>query len=196
MMTVRQMQRLWDTRQFNRLAGDIAAQRIEGLAANELADHPAVAAAAWGLIRLEELNQPQAPLCRILINTLLARQEPDGGWGDVAVTALVLRALSLWQGNGPAVDRGMAYLAQLQQPAGIWPKIPIRRLSADALVSAFVMLELGDNPQFRAAVDFGAAVNWFQVHIEETDPAAQTLWTHARPRGVVHPQGTLFEPAN
>ena len=81
MMTVRQMQRLWDTRQFNRLASDISAQRIEGLAAQELADHPAIAAAAWGLIRLEELNQPQAPLCRILINTLLARQEPDGGWG-------------------------------------------------------------------------------------------------------------------
>ncbi len=196
MMTVRQMQRLWDTRQYNRLSEEISSQRIEAMAVRELADHPTIAAAAWGLIRLEELNQPHVPLCRILINALLSRQELDGGWGNVAVTALALRALSLWNGNGPAIDRGMSYLAALQQPAGIWPRIPIRRLSANALVSAFVMLQLGDNAQFRAAVDFNAAVNWFQFHASEADPAAQTLWTHACPRGVIRAQGTLFEPAN
>jgi hypothetical protein len=182
MMTVRQMQRLWDTRQFKRLVEEISSQRIEALAADELTDHPAVAAAAWGLIRLEELNQPQVPLCRILINVLVARQESDGGWGDVAVTALVLR--------------GMHYLAQLQQPDGIWPKIPIRRLCADAVVSAFVMLQLAENPRFRAAVDFSAAVNWFHLHVSETDAAAQTIWTHARPRAPLQSQGRLFQPSN
>jgi hypothetical protein len=196
MMTVRQMQRLWDTRQFKRLVEEISSQRIEALAADELTDHPAVAAAAWGLIRLEELNQPQVPLCRILINVLVARQESDGGWGDVAVTALVLRALSLWEGHGPAIERGMHYLAQLQQPDGIWPKIPIRRLCADAVVSAFVMLQLAENPRFRAAVDFSAAVNWFHLHVSETDAAAQTIWTHARPRAPLQSQGRLFQPSN
>ena len=196
MMTVRQMQRLWDTRQYKRLSEEISSQRIEAIAMRELAPRPAIAAAAWGLIRLDELNQPHVPLCRILISAILGSQDPDGGWGDVALTALALRALSLWNGHGPTVDRGMSYLAALQQPAGIWPRIPIRRLSADALVSAFVLLQLADNAQFRTAVDFNAAVNWFQFHACETDPAAQTLWTHARPRGVVRSQGTLFQPAN
>src|SRR5208282_2023285 len=107
MMTVRQMQRLWDSRQYSRLVDDLTAQRVEGLAVQELSARPAVAAAAWGLIRLEELNQPQAQLGRAWIAAILTRQESDGGWGDVAVTALCLRALSLWQGQGEAIERGM-----------------------------------------------------------------------------------------
>jgi hypothetical protein len=196
MMTVGKIQRLWNSKQYNQLVDELSAQRVEALAARELVDRPTVAAAAWGLIRLEELNQPQAPLCRVLITAILSRQEADGGWGDVAVTALALRALCLWEGHGPAIDRGMNYLAQLQQPAGIWPKIPIRRMSADALVSAFVMLELAGNAQFRATVDFVAAVNWFEMHASDNDSIAQTLWTHARPRGVIHNEPMLFQPAN
>lgn len=196
MMTVRQIQRLWDRRQYKHLVEDLSAQRVEGLAVRELADRPAAAAAAWGLIRLEELNQPQVPLCRVLIGAIIARQEADGGWGDVAVTALCLRALSLWDGQGAIVERGMNYLARLQQPTGIWPRIPIRRMSADPLVSAFVMLQLSDNSLFRSTINFAAAVNWFQGHILETDAAAQTLWTHVRPRGNLLAQGPLFQPTN
>jgi hypothetical protein len=196
MMTVRQIQRLWDSRQYARLVEDLTAQRVEGLAVRELSGHPTVAAAAWGLIRLDELNQAHAPLCRTLISTILIRQESDGGWGDVAVTAVCLRALSLSNGQGAAIERGMNYLAQLQQPDGIWPKIPIRRMSADPLVSAFVMLQLADHAGFRATVDFGAAVNWFMTHVSESDSATQTLWTHARPRGNLIAQGMLFQRAN
>jgi hypothetical protein len=190
------MQRLWDSRRYTRLVEELTAQRVEGLAAGELASRASVAAAAWSLIRLEELNQPQAQLGRTLIRAILACQEADGGWGDVAVTALCLRALSLWQGQGNAIERGLNYLAQLQQPEGIWPKIPIRRMAADPLVSAFVMLQLSDHEGFRAAVDFNAAVNWFRTHAPEMDAAARTLWAHARPRGSFAVQGTLFQTAN
>jgi hypothetical protein len=176
------MQRLWDARQYGRLLDDLIALRIEALAVKELADRPCAAAAAIALIRLEELNQPHVSLCPMLIRAIISQQEADGGWGDVAVTALCLRALSLWQGHGVAVERGLKYLANLQQPTGLWPKIPIRRMAADPLVSAFVLLQLGDNVLFRETVDFDAAVAWFQNHVMQAESTAQTLWSHARPR--------------
>jgi hypothetical protein len=182
MITMRQMQRLWDSRQYGRLLDDLIALRIEALAVKELAHRPCAAAAAIALIRLDELNQPYVSLCPVLIRTIVSQQETDGGWGDVAVTALCLRALSLWQGHGAAVDRGLKYLANLQQPTGLWPKIPIRRMAADPLVSAFVLLQLGNNELFRGAVDFDAAVSWFQNHGMQAESTARTLWSHARPR--------------
>lgn len=195
MMTVGHMQRLWNSGKYARLLDELIALRVEALAAAELAQRPYAAAAALALVRLDELNQPHAALCPTLLRAILAQQESDGGWGDVAVTALCLRALSLWHGHGLAIQRGMNYLAQLQQPAGIWPKIPIRRMAADPLLSAFVLLQLGDHEPFRAAVDFPAAVDWFDSHGPDIDPAAKTLWDHARPR-CAGAEFSLFQPHN
>jgi hypothetical protein len=182
MLTVRSIEKLWEARKYQHLFEDLITARVESPAAAELTQCPTASAAALALICLDEFHQSHAPLCPKLIRTLIALQESDGGWGDVATTALCLRALCLQNGQGPTIDRGMAYLANLQQPAGIWPKIPIRRMPADALVSAFVMLQLADNDQFRQATDFNAAFWWFESHRWSMEPAAQTLWDHARLR--------------
>jgi hypothetical protein len=181
MLTVRYIERLWDARRYDRLLHELIAPRIEAPAAGEFTQLPA-ASAALALIRLDELHQPYAPICRRLIRTLIALQESDGGWGDIATTALCLRALSLQNGRGDAIDRGMKYLAALQQPHGIWPKIPVRRMPEDALVSALTLFQLADNDLFRAAVDFDAACTWFESHRWMLESAAQLLWDHARLR--------------
>jgi hypothetical protein len=182
MLTVRHIEKLWNARKYSQILGELIAPRIEVAAGPELSQAESAAAAALSLIRFDELHQLHAPICSKLIRALLGLQEPDGGWGDVAVTALCLRALSLQNGHGIAIQRGIAYLANLQQPAGIWPRIPLRRMPADALVSAFVMLQLGDNEQFHLAVDFNAAYGWFETHRWTLDSASQALWDHARLR--------------
>jgi hypothetical protein len=182
MLTVRYIEKLWDAREYKRIVAELLAPRIESAAAEELRQSPSAAAAALALIRLDELHQVHVPLCSRLIRSLVALQEADGGWGDVAVTALCIRALSLQNGGGLAIQRGIAYLASLQQPGGIWPKIPFRRMPADALVSAFVLLQLADHGDFQAAIDFDAAFGWFESHRWTLDPAAKTLWDHARLR--------------
>lgn len=185
MQTVRYMQRLWDQRKYPRLLAELLDPRIERLAAAELSERPASAAAALALIRMDELNQSHAPLASMLIRALIASQDPDGGWGDVATTALCLRALSLTRGRGESIARGMQYLAALQQPGGLWPKIPIRRMPADALVSAFTLLQLADNELFRASINLDAATQWFDA-TSSIDSAARTLWDHARLRIPAH----------
>jgi hypothetical protein len=182
MLTVRHIEKLWDARKYLRVLEELIAPRIEAVAAEELKQAPTAAAAALALIRLDELHQPHASICPKLIRTLVATQESDGGWGDVAVTALCVRALSLQNGSGLAIERGVAYLAALQQPGGIWPRVPIRRMPADALISAFVLLQLADNDGFRGAVDIDAAFGWFESHAWSLDSASKCLLDHARLR--------------
>lgn len=182
MLTIRHIEKLWDARKPQRILEELIAPRVESMAGDELRQAPAAAAAALALIRLDELHQAHAPLCSRLIRSLLALQDADGGWGDVAVTALSARALSLQNGRGIAIERGIAYLATLQQPGGIWPKIPIRRMPEDGLVSAFVLFQLADNCDFRAAIDLDAAVGWFESHRWILDSETKALWDHARLR--------------
>jgi len=182
MLTVRHVEKLWNGRKFERLLDELLSPRVEALAGGLLGGSAAVAAAALTLVRLEEMNQSHVAICPKLIRAILAHRQLDGGWGDVAVTALCLRALCQNQGDGAAIDRGMEYLAMLQQPDGIWPRVPLRRMPADAMVSAFVLLQLGDNEKFRESVQFDAAVEWFEMHQGMIESAAQTLWRHARIR--------------
>src|SRR4051812_12048140 len=127
MQTVRQIQRLWDAKQYPRLARELMAARPEASlrAEAELARSNPVA--AMGIIRLDELNQTHVKLCRQLLNNVLLGQESDGGWGDAMTTALCVRALRCCDGHGEAVERGLKYLASLQKSEGIWPKEPLRR---------------------------------------------------------------------
>jgi hypothetical protein len=182
MLTVRYIEKLWDARKYDRLLEELIAPRVEAAVAGELIHNAMASASALALIRLDELHSPHAPICSRLIRTLIATQKSDGGWGDVATTALAVRALSLQNGRGLAIEGGMGYLAMLQQPAGIWPKLPIRRMPEDALVSAFTILQLGDNDLFRATVRIDAAFAWFDSHRWMLDPAALSLWDHARLR--------------
>ena len=180
-------------RKYPRIVEELIAPRVELAASAELSEAPTATAAALALIRLDELHQAHASLCPRLIRCLVTLQQADGGWGDVAVTALCIRALSLQNGRGMSIERGVSYLASLQQPGGIWPKIPLRRMPADALVSAFVLLQLADHGEFRKAVDFEAAFGWFESHRWTLDSPAIALWDHARLR--VPAQSTTRAPA-
>jgi hypothetical protein len=182
MLTVRYIEKLWEGRKYGRLLDELIGPRVEALAATELTETPSASAAAMALVRLDEMHQAHAPICGKLIRTILALQDSDGGWGDVATTALCLRALCLQNGAGLSIERGIQYLAALQQPAGIWPKIPIRRMPEDALVSAFVMLQLGDNSRFQEVGRFEAAVRWFGCRRGFLDENARVVWDHARLR--------------
>jgi hypothetical protein len=182
MMTVKQMERLWDGRKYQALRDYILSPRVESAFAEELSAGGSLSAAAMGMIRLDELNQTNVPLYGKFLRAVIAAQQADGGWGEIAVTALCLRALSVDEGRGATIGRGLAYLAQLQQPSGIWPRVPIRRMPEDAEVSAFVLLQLGEQEAFRLAVEFDEALGWFDANAESLSATARVFWAHAKLR--------------
>lgn len=186
MITVRQVERAWTARQYERLFRDLMAQRPEGMLHLDMSSQRALPAAALAIIRLDELSQSHVPLYAKLVKALISAQEADGGWGDLPITALCLRALLCGNGHGPAVERGLAFLANLQKTDGIWPKIPLRRMPADAFVSAFVLQQLGDRPEFQKAVRFSDAINWYTLNASGLDPETAALWRHASLRCRLH----------
>lgn len=176
MITVRQLERLWQEGAWQRIVRLCMETRPEESPRLSMALSQTAAAAAAAFIRLDELSQTHAPFCSRMIRAILAAQEADGGWADPLTTALCLRALMTSHGSGLAIERGLAYLASLQKSEGIWPKIPVRRLPADAFVSAFVLFELGEDLRFQQAVRFSDAIRWFEQHHAELDPETTRLW--------------------
>lgn len=179
MVTVRQIERHWNQKAYDRVYQDLVSARPEGLYRPERAAATATLAAAMAVIRLDELTQTHVPLYGKLVRAILASQDPDGGWGDPAVTALCVRALQCSRGQGLAITRGLTYLAHLQKPEGIWPNVPLRRMPADAHSSAFILAQLGDNADFRQAVRLADAVAWFRTHVDELDEPTSRLWQRA-----------------
>ncbi|HEV2292899.1 MAG TPA: hypothetical protein VGR35_03535 [Tepidisphaeraceae bacterium] len=179
MFTIRQMERLWNAKQYRRLALELLSGRAEASYRLEAEFGRSIPAAALALIRMDELTQSHHPLYRTLLNVLILGQEADGGWGDVMTSALCVRALTCGDGQGVAVERGLAYLAQLQKSDGLWPKVPIRRMSGDAFVSAFVLFELVETHAFRQAVRLADVVDWFAANLAGLDPDTRRLWDRA-----------------
>jgi len=182
MMTVRHLERQWNAKQYGRLQTELLEARPEAKFEFDPRASQAARTAAWMLIRLEELDQAHVPLAASLRRTLLAIQETDGGWGDPAVSALVLRALLLGKGEGIAITRGLAYLASLQQAEGLWPAAPIRRMPADPVTSAFILSQLADQPRFRQAVRVEDAFAWFTNHRTSLDSRTSQAWDSVRVR--------------
>ena len=172
MITVRQIERLWDAKSYGQLRQELSVARLD---AHPFATDSRPAAAALAVIRLDELVQAHVKLYPALIRAILSSQEADGGWGDPLITSLCLRALLCGHGNGPAIDRGMAYLANLQKEDGSWPNGPIRRMPADAAVTARVLYELGDQPRFRKAVRVADALRWLRDNELQLDPDTRRL---------------------
>jgi hypothetical protein len=180
MITTRQIERLWTNRRYGRLTDDLLGNRWEAAYRHKLTGSPALLAAAISMIRLYELDQSGAPVFGNLLRTILAAQESDGGWGDLAVTALCLRALMLDGGAGPAVARGIAYLAGLQQPEGSWPAIPFRRLPADPFMTAFIAAELGESADFRSRTRWTDTTDWLAAACELEE--SRGMWERIRLR--------------
>jgi len=188
MMTVRQIERNWESKTYDRLLGDLLIARPESGFRLGLDPARPVCSAALAVIRLDELDQSNAKIYPKLIKTILLSQEADGGWGDLVTTALCLRALFCGQGHGLAIDRGLKYLADLQKSEGIWPNIPIRRMPADPYVSALILYELADHKAFRAAVRLDDAITWFTAHESQLDDPTRDLWRRARTRARLAPR--------
>jgi hypothetical protein len=197
MTTVRHLERLWTGRLYDKLFRELAANRPEaGLRLElELAGScRAVPASAMAVIRMNELGQSHHPLQAKLVRTLVATQETDGGWGDPVATALALRALLADRGTGETIARGLQYLAIMQKPEGIWPNVPFRRMPADPYVSAFILYQLGSQPQFRQAVRFFDALNWFESHESSLDGETRRLWDRASLRCRVERMAASMTP--
>jgi hypothetical protein len=182
MITVRQIERAWSARTYEKLFRELVAARPEAAFRFEMEQGRAVPAAAMAVIRLDELSQSYVSVCGKLLRAIIAAQESDGGWGDAMTTALCVRALLCSAGDGVALDRGLTYLANLQKPEGIWPAVPLRRMPADAYGSAFILYQLGDTARFRESVRFDEAVDWFERNEATLDADARRLWERARHR--------------
>lgn len=182
MITVRQIERLWEGRAYDRLVGELLSLRIEDSTRLRSLLSGSLPAAAMGLIRLDELNQSHHPIAQKLIRRLLASQAPDGGWEDPLITALCIRALLTSNGQGPAIERAIRYLADLQKSDGAWPKEPIRRLAADSFTTVFILFELTSQEPFRAAVRLDDAIRWVQINEGELDEPSKKLWRHVAVR--------------
>ena len=186
MTTVRQIQRLWQAKAFDKLMQLLLTPRAEGsdrLRAELLSTAAGrTAAAALSVVRLDEMSQAFAPLYAECVRAVLAAQLPDGGWGCPMVTAVCVRALQCGRGHGTAVDRGLHHLADVQKDEGLWPNPPVKRLPADPFASAFVLMQLGDSDAFRDAVRFDEAVDWFDQKASTCDAETRRLWSHATHR--------------
>ncbi len=182
MITVRQIERTWTAKQFDRLLQDLCVGRPEATQGLHRRLRVIPAASAMAMIRLDELAQAHVPFYSRLVRTLLNTQEADGGWGDPMTTALCLRALLLNNGSGESIDRGLAYLANLQKDNGAWPAEPIRRLMEDATTTAFLLYQLGDLPAFRQCVRFDDAVTFVIARARHVEPDIQRLCQRAAAR--------------
>jgi hypothetical protein len=98
------------------------------------------------------------------------------------VSAIALRALLSDSGAGAAVESAINYFANLQQSDGSWPRIPIRRMPADAFTTAFILFQLADHAQFREAVNLPSALAWMAKQEPHCDQETRHLWLHARLR--------------
>ena len=182
MMTIRQIERQWEAKEYERLFANVVSTRPEaGLKLGIDATRP-VSAAAMAIIRLDELDQSHVRLYSKLVRALLAAKEADGGWGDVITTSMCVRALLCGDGKGMAIERGLTYLSELQKAEGIWPNVPIRRMPADPYISALVLYQLGTQPRFRQAVRLADAVHWFSANEGSLDNETRDLWRRARLR--------------
>jgi len=182
MLTIRGIERFWNSKETAALLRELIGMRIEKGVAGDLAGRAPAAAAALSLIRIDEWQKNASPLCGTLIRAVLSAQEADGGWGDVLVTALCVRALSLSNGAGHSIERGLAYLANLQQPAGSWPRVPLRRMSADETTTAFVLMQLADLPIFWERIQAEEAFDYLAGCDLTHEPDAALFYNAARLR--------------
>jgi hypothetical protein len=204
MITVRQLERFWQEKAFDRMSRLCIEMRPESSVRLAIETSRAVPAAALAVIRLDELSQSHAPFCGKMIRTILAGQEADGGWGDVITTALCLRALACNSGQGPAIDRGFDYLRSLQKDDGSFPKVPLRRMPGDAFTTALVAYYLIDDPRAAGALDLDAALAYLELTETELDSETIRVWrclslrrelAGAHDRAPAHSAGRAAMPA-
>lgn len=178
MITMRQIERSWSSQHFSKLLQDLLEARPEaGLRIDT--GRIQLLSAAMAVIRLDEIEQQHSVVYPHLLGHIISVQEGDGGWGDLTISAVCLRALMTSGGAGAVIERGLQYLANLQQLQGAWPREPIRRMPADAYTTAFILFQLARHPAFRDAVRFESALDWFSSNGASLDDDTRRLWGRA-----------------
>lgn len=142
MLTVRQVEKYWQIRAFDRLIDELCAGRGEAVGGIRQLLRGPVVAAGLAVVRLTELNQGQVPLVAQFIRFLINQQQLDGGWMDPVTTAVAVRALCSDGGSGTAMARGFEYLKMLQRDDGTWPREGMRRMPGDPATTAFILHQL------------------------------------------------------
>jgi hypothetical protein len=182
MMTVKRIERAWNAKTYHRLFEDLTACRPEVVLESQSEQGWAIPAAAMAIIWLDEQSQAYAPVASMLIRHLISTQQPDGSWGDIPTTAVVLRALLCNHGDGIAIQRALGFLAATQRASGIWPAIPHYRLPDDPQASAMLLSQLGEHASFQAAVRIGDALGWFEQNAPALDRPTAEVWRRATRR--------------
>jgi hypothetical protein len=182
MITLRQLERLWHEKAFERMSALLLEMRPESSLRLTQDSSRLLPVAALAVIRLDELSQAHTPFCSKMIRTILAAQEQDGGFGDALGTALCIRALSCGNGHGLAIERGLKYLATLQKDDGSWPRIPMRRFTGDTFITALVLYHLGENDKFLQATRAQAALDWLCAQESDLDPETSRIFKLVRMR--------------
>jgi hypothetical protein len=176
MTTARRIERLWNAKDYVRLLGELLAGRAEDFTRVRTDTDARLATAALAVVRLDEFNQSYTPFFAALIRVLLAAQQADGGWGCPMTTALCVRALATGRGHGVAIERGLDALANLQKVDGSFPAEPLRRMPADAFVTAFVLYEVGELA-IDGTLDIPHALAWLALREPSLDVDARLLWS-------------------
>jgi len=160
-MTVRQIEKWWAAREHGKLARECLAGRSEGADSVRALLVGPVAAAALALVRIDELGQ-RSDVTTSLLRVVIDAQSDEGGWDDPLLTALCVRALQAHEAQPSRAAAGIASLARLQRDDGAWPREPLRRMPGDAMATAFVLLQLVNDPEFRAVARVDDAVRWLR----------------------------------
>ncbi|MEM1013669.1 MAG: hypothetical protein AAGI46_15790 [Planctomycetota bacterium] len=196
MLTVAKLCRLWQTGRHRELVRELVAGRAEGRLALDQRLPGRVTAAAFGLIRLRELGQPDTPFARELSETLTWAQARDGSFAEpgddaaavAAKTALAIRALA--DRSPEASARALRWLADHQSPTG-W--------ADGSITTAFVLLQTAKLRQSMLDLDAAFATERLDGPVEP-DAATRWAWKHARlrahrpaPRPEPQPAALLFD---
>ncbi len=142
MLTMKQAERLWQLKAYERLTDELCTGRAEAVGGIRQLLHGPLVAASLTVIRMGELHQSHQPFVSRMVKFLIASQQADGGFGDAVITALAVRALATDSGAGSGLEAGLTFLDHLQRDDGEWPKEPLKRLPGDPTVTAFVLLQL------------------------------------------------------
>src|SRR5947208_3531111 len=180
MITIKQLQRLWASGNYDAISRLCLEMRPESSTRLIMLLGESIPAAALMVIRMDELGQSYHPFASQLIRALLKSQETDGGWHDPLTSALALKALLASRGRGLAIERAIAYLASLQKDDGLWPKDPLRRMPADPYISAMILFLLADDPGFTSAIRSKDALTALQANADDCQVAALLKSIRAR----------------
>lgn len=142
MLTIKQAERFWGLKAYERLIDELCVGRAEAVGGIRQLIHGPQAAAALTVIRMHELLQSYQPFVTRMVRYLIENQQSDGGLTDPVTTALAMRALATDRGAGKALEAAIGFLGHIQRDDGEWPREPLKRMPGDPAVTAFVLLQL------------------------------------------------------